>query len=78
MGYPMIVVIGRKAADQSNPIFELFFTQNNTHLEIPLPELLQNISEFVDKHSKLEWIECCLIGKKMYLSIIEAINFDFY
>lgn len=49
----MIVVVGRKATDHTNPLFEVIFAHNGAHLELPLPELIQHINQFVEENTKL-------------------------
>lgn len=49
MGIPLVVVIGRKAADSENALFELHFTENDTSVELSFPDLMQEISKIAKK-----------------------------
>lgn len=43
LGIPLIVVVGQKAVDEENPLFELHFTNTDTTVELPLTDLIQEI-----------------------------------
>lgn len=52
MGFPLIVVIGKKAADAENALFELHFTSTGTSVELSLPDLIQETLNYTKSTSK--------------------------
>lgn len=52
MGIPLVVVIGRKAADAENALFELHFTDNDTSVDLSFPDLIQEIFKIAQSSRK--------------------------
>lgn len=54
LGIPLILIIGKKACDPENPLFELYITKEDKTCFLPMNELLEQIANIFNENTFID------------------------